>query len=188
MKKLFSSLLLATSFLAVGASASAADIEQTRTLVWTDLTSTFNARFGDGTTGQSFLENYTFTVDGLNIAASQVTSISLGTVSSVNISSFVLTGNGTTYTGTTSVDGDTQTLTLRTSGLTSGTYTLSVAGTVTGSSGGSYAGNISIAPVPEASTTAMMLGGLALVGFAATRRRRKTGAAPSMLGSNLMAA
>ncbi|MFX5957189.1 FxDxF family PEP-CTERM protein, partial [Acinetobacter baumannii] len=76
---------------------------------------------------------------------------------------FTLSGNGQTYTGTELSNGDLQTFSLRTNGLTSGLYTLSVAGTVLGSAGGSFAGNISVAPVPEASTTAMMIGGLGLI-------------------------
>ena len=56
--------------------------------------------------------------------------------------------------------------------LTGGSYKLNIAGSVSGLSGGFYAGGLNVAAVPEASTTAMMLGGLALVGFVALRRRR----------------
>lgn len=173
MKKLLSSFLVASAFVAMASSASAADIERTRTLVWTDATSTFNARYGEGTTGQTFLENFTFDVSGASAAVSSaVVSIALDGLSRLGIDSFTLSGNGQTYTGTSLLDGDTQTFNLRTNGLSTGLYTLSVAGTILGSAGGSFAGNISVAPVPEASTTAMMIGGLALIGFAAYRRRK----------------
>ncbi|MDR6583988.1 PEP-CTERM sorting domain-containing protein [Herbaspirillum sp. BH-1] len=176
MKKLLSSFLIASAFVAMASSASAADLERTRELVWTDATSTFGARYGDGTTGQTFLENFTFNVGGAGASVSSaLVSIALDGLSRVGISSFTLSGNGQTYTGTQLSSGDLQTFSLRTNGLTSGLYTLSVAGTVLGSAGGSFAGNISVAPVPEASTTAMMIGGLGLVGFAAYRRRRKAG-------------
>lgn len=175
MKKLISSLLLASALVAIGSTASAADLERTRELVWTDSTSTFNARYGDGTTGLSFLENFTFNVGTAGSAVSSaVVSIALDGLSRLGIDSFTLSGNGHTYVGTSLLNGDTQTFSLRTNGLSSGLYTLAVAGTILGSGGGSFAGNISVAPVPEASTTAMMLGGLGLVGFAAYRRRRNS--------------
>lgn len=173
MKKLLSSFLVASAFVAMASSASAADLERTRALVWTDATSTFNARYGDGTTGLTFLENFTFNVGSAGSAVSSaVVSIALDGLSRLGIDSFTLSGNGQPYTGTQVSSGDLQTFSLRTNGLTAGLYTLSVAGTVLGTSGGSFAGNISVAPVPEASTTAMMLGGLGLIGFAAYRRRK----------------
>ncbi|MBP0596614.1 PEP-CTERM sorting domain-containing protein [Herbaspirillum sp. LeCh32-8] len=188
MKKLIGSLLLASALVAIGSTASAADLERTRTLVWTDSTSTFNARYGDGTTGLSFLENFNFSVDGSSSVSSAVVSIALDGLSRLGIDSFTLTGNGQTYTGTSLLNGDTQTFSLRTNGLSAGLYTLSVAGTILGSGGGSFAGNISVAPVPEASTTAMMLGGLGLVGFAAYRRRRNGGKSESQQHNQLMPA
>ncbi|EJN05799.1 FxDxF family PEP-CTERM protein, partial [Herbaspirillum sp. YR522] len=172
-----------------GSSASAADLERTRALVWTDQTSTFTARYGDGTTGQTFLENFTFTIDSAQSAVSSaVISIALDGVSRLSLDSFVLNGVGNSWAGTSTIIGDTQTFSLRTNGLALGTYTLSVAGSILGSAGGSFAGNISIAAVPEASTTAMMLGGLALVGFGAMRRRRNGGGGAARLQGNMMAA
>lgn len=188
MKKLIGSLFLATSLLAAAATASAADLERTRALVWTDLTSTFTARYGEGTTGQSFLENFTFTIDNTSAVSAAVISIALDGVSRLSLDSFTLAGPGGSWTGTSTTIGDTQTFSLRTNGLAIGNYTLSVAGSILGSAGGSFGGNISIAPVPEASTTAMMLGGLAVVGFGAMRRRRKGGSPSQLLGNTLVVA
>lgn len=189
MKKLIGSLLLASALVAIGSTASAADLERTRTLVWTDSTSTFNARYGDGTTGLTFLENFTFDVSSAGSAVSSaVVSIALDGLSRLGIDSFTLSGNGQTYVGTSLLNGDTQTFSLRTSGLASGLYTLSVAGTILGSGGGSFAGNISVAPVPEASTTAMMLGGLGLIGFAAYRRRKGSKSDSQQQTGNMMPA
>ena len=56
--------------------------------------------------------------------------------------------------------------------LTAGTYTLQIKGTVTGSSGGSYAGVLNVAPVPEPASYAMLLSGLAIFGFAARKRNK----------------
>lgn len=55
--------------------------------------------------------------------------------------------------------------------LAAGTYTLQLKGTVVGSAGGSYAGVLNVAPVPEPETNAMLLSGLLLIGFAASKRR-----------------
>lgn len=54
------------------------------------------------------------------------------------------------------------------SGNLAGDYLLKVAGTTVG---GTYNGNISLSPVPEPDSYAMMLAGLSLMGFAARRRR-----------------
>ena len=58
--------------------------------------------------------------------------------------------------------------------LTAGTYTLQIKGTVTGTAGGSYAGLLNVAPVPEPESYAMLLSGLALFGFAASKRKKST--------------
>lgn len=55
--------------------------------------------------------------------------------------------------------------------LSPGHYTLEVSGLVNGSFGGSYAGVINVAPVPDAPGSTMALAGLALLGLAAVRRR-----------------
>lgn len=59
------------------------------------------------------------------------------------------------------------------SGLASGNYALSVLGYATGSSGGFYAGGFiaETAPVPEPETYALLLAGLGVVGFMASRRK-----------------
>lgn len=57
------------------------------------------------------------------------------------------------------------------SGLAAGTYALAVTGFTSGSMGGAYAGVLAAAPVPEPETYALMLAGLGIVGFIASRRR-----------------
>jgi hypothetical protein len=52
-----------------------------------------------------------------------------------------------------------------------GSYYEVITGTGNGTSGGIFAGSISVSPVPEASTLAMMLAGLALLGVAAYRKK-----------------
>lgn len=52
-----------------------------------------------------------------------------------------------------------------------GFYQFVVTGVTAGTSGGTYLGTLSAAPIPEAKTYAMMLAGLGLVGFVVLRRR-----------------
>ena len=62
-------------------------------------------------------------------------------------------------------------ITLSTPSLAAGSYTLQIRGLVNGTNGGSYAGVMNVAPVPEASTMALMLAGLGIVGAIVVRRR-----------------
>ncbi len=58
--------------------------------------------------------------------------------------------------------------------LVAGTYNLHVNGTVE-AGGGSYFGGITVTPIPEPETYAMMLAGLGFIGFVASRRKRRAG-------------
>jgi hypothetical protein len=60
--------------------------------------------------------------------------------------------------------------------LGAGDYILEIRGDVVGTAGGGYAGLLNIAPVPEAGEWTMLLFGSGLIGFIATRHRRKAGA------------
>lgn len=53
-----------------------------------------------------------------------------------------------------------------------GFYQFVVTGVTAGTSGGTYLGTLSAAPIPEAKAYAMMLAGLGLVGFTVLRRRQ----------------
>ncbi|MCA1325069.1 FxDxF family PEP-CTERM protein [Herbaspirillum sp. alder98] len=177
MKKAISALFVSASLLCSAASYAATDLNNTSAITFTNnLTSSLGASFGAGTSTKTFTESFTFTQGSLFTLTSAVISITLSSLSGLDITSFSLSGNGVTSTGTLTSSAGLQTWTLSASNLSSGLYTLSAIGSITGTGGGSFGGNLSVAAVPEASTTAMMLGGLALVGFAATRRRRKQGA------------
>ncbi|WP_343586876.1 FxDxF family PEP-CTERM protein [Herbaspirillum sp.] len=187
MNKLASSLILATSLAASASLANAAQIEKQSHINLNGGTSDLGASFSAKDSGKTFLENFTFKYSGLFALSAATISTALGSDSALDLTNFTLSGNGHSYTGTKSTVGNTQYYTLDLSNLTAGKYTLAVAGTVLGSRGGSFGGNISVSAVPEASTLAMMLGGLAVVGFGAWRRRKSDKASPSN-GSGLMPA
>ena len=124
-------------------------------------------------TSQSFSDSYTFTITSLTDLSSAVTATfvtknggGLSTYSLINT-----TTNATIATGTStsSPNGKNTTITFSVDAtkLTAGAYSLNVTGK------GTYGGNLTLtSSVPEVSTTAMMLGGLAFVGMMAWRRRR----------------
>jgi len=59
-------------------------------------------------------------------------------------------------------------------GLSAGTYALNVIGFASGAKGGIYGGSfvVETAPVPEPETYALMLAGLGMIGFMASRRKQ----------------
>lgn len=174
MKKLFAGIFVALSMLAATV-AHAANIVETQAITFVDNTSDLGHKFGSNTQNANFTEKYTFSSSSNFDVSAAVISIKLST-KELNITSLTLTDGTHTITGTKTTVGDTQYFKLSGSNLLSGNYTLAVSGVVLGK-GGSYGGNISISPVPEASTTAMMLGGLVIVALAALRRRRQDGGA-----------
>lgn len=185
MNKLASGLLLAASLAASASMATASQLNSTNHLNLNNGTADIGNSFSSKTSGHPFLDSFTFKYGGIFALSAAAITTALGSQSGLDITNLTLSGNGNTYTGVKSVVGNTQYYTLNVSNLTAGNYTLAVAGTVTGSRGGSFGGNISVAAVPEASTVAMMLGGLAVVGFGAWRRRRSGGDALPSHGSAL---
>ncbi len=145
---------------------------------------TYGNSFASASTGTTFYDAYYFTIpDG---STNSITStISFGTTSGLNnLRARLYAGNSNpsgTVTelisgwGTTAtlIPGlvTTETVVLNPVALLAGSYTLQIKGTVTGSGGGSYAGVLNISPVPEADSYAMLLAGLAVVGFMSRRRR-----------------
>jgi hypothetical protein len=57
------------------------------------------------------------------------------------------------------------------SNLAAGNYYAVISGKANGVAGGEYGGAISVSPVPEASSLAMMLAGLGMLGYVASRRK-----------------
>ncbi|WP_413459988.1 FxDxF family PEP-CTERM protein [Herbaspirillum huttiense] len=125
----------------------------------------------DYAAGTSFDNTYKFTIPSLSDLSASITA------------TFVKTTNGGVQTlvlknlDTNAVYGSTKftntignknytTFAIDATHLTTGNYALLITGK------GSYGGSLILTAVPEASTTAMMLGGLAFIGMMALRRRR----------------
>lgn len=175
MKNVISGVFLSAFLMLSGAAVHAStDINNTSAITFNGPSSSIGASYGTGTTGKTFTENFTFEQGTVFNVSSAVISIALDSISGLNISNFTLSGNGVTATGSMTSSSGLQTWTLTASNLISGLYTLSAIGNVTGTNGGSFGGNISVAAVPESSTVAMMLAGLGVIGFAAVRSRRKS--------------
>lgn len=132
-----------------------------------------------------FYDDYAFQIDGSTFNSLTAT-IDLGTwfdISNLQVRLY----QGNLLTTTTGPAGpalvaawSAQTLTAQSSGgdvqliapinLLPGSYVLEVRGSITGTNGGSYAGVLNLAPVPEPGAVGMMLAGFGLLGFLARRR------------------
>lgn len=133
-----------------------------------------------------FYDDYAFQVDGSTFNSLTAT-IDLGSwfdISNLQVRLY----RGTLQTTTTGPAGPSlvaawsaQSLTAQSTGgdvqviapidLLPGSYVLEVRGNITGTYGGSYAGVMNLAPVPEPGAVALMLAGLGVVGVASRRRR-----------------
>ncbi|CAN5167510.1 hypothetical protein BH11PSE9_BH11PSE9_24790 [soil metagenome] len=134
-----------------------------------------NTTFSNTPKAGSFTDTYTFTVpDALDLTTGSVTSKMNG-AKDVDFSSLTITGGGNSYSFVqTGFDGvsESEQWTLNGINLSVGTnYTLTIAGVSTGKA--LYTGELSVAAVPEPETYALMLAGLAGVGFVTRRRQAK---------------
>lgn len=139
----------------------------------------------------SFYDAYTFTIAGPAAYDSFTATINLANVLNIqNLQAALFNGQalqgpgshigftggstGGVVSGMSWNSGNGSFITLSTNSLAAGTYTLEVRGLVTGTNGGSYAGVMNVAPVPEASSMALMLAGFGVVGAVVARRRKVT--------------
>lgn len=116
-----------------------------------------------------FTDHYSFSIAALGNVAGGLVDFLLFQWNDVNLSSVVVTGGGQVHTDNSASDG------FSFAGLAAGNYDLAVSGSLDrGQLLGGYTGSISsvAAPVPEPETYAMLMLGLAGVGFAARRRNK----------------
>jgi len=137
----------------------------------------FSASYGDSfnalASGTTFDDGFTFSITATSAADSSLTTSIPTKAKGLDITLFqvvkydVSTGNIlATYAST----GSNLTATLG-----SGNYYLEVGGTVTGTKGGSFGGNLDVvvAAVPEPETYAMLFAGLGLMGFMVRRNKKQ---------------
>ncbi len=116
-----------------------------------------------------FTDHYSFSIAALGNVAGGLVDFLVFQWNDVNLSSVVVTGQGQVRSDTSAADG------FSFAGLSAGHYVLAVSGSLGhGQLLGGYSGSISsvAAPVPEPETYAMLMLGLAGVGFAARRRNK----------------
>ena len=122
--------------------------------------------------GAGFTDHYSFSVAALGNVAGGLVDFLVFQWNDVNLSSVVVSGQGQVRSDSTPANG------FSFAGLAAGNYDLAVSGYIDrGQWFGGYTGSISsvssvAAPVPEPETYAMLMLGLAGVGFAARRRNK----------------
>lgn len=181
-----SALFAGAAFASQGAAAQA--IDRTVPLVTVgDGVGGFNAHFGDtftaSTFGNTFTDVFTFNVSTPFDAAASVTSSYLNTPQTKDL---LITGlslyrydPGTMAILGTAIAGvnetgfgshPTDSWSLSAYGLSSGYYALQVNGQVLGAGGGAFGGDLTVSPVPEPQSWAMLLAGMGMLGMAAHRK------------------
>lgn len=129
----------------------------------------YNATFSNTGVSSPFDNWISFSLPADSSGNGSANVISLSNVNNVIFTAFNLYENAVKI-ATGLVGGTTSFLSFN-GGATPGNYQLEVAGfKMAPRLSGSYAGNISIAPVPEPEIYAMLLAGLGLIGFSARRR------------------
>lgn len=160
---------------ALVAPAMAADVSNPPTaLVLVDGTAHFGASFGAGNMGNTFSDQYTFSLVGPNFVDTLVASIAHSDLVGLSITGYDLYDSTNTLvaSGVQNSTGMVDLWTMSTTGLAAGDYYVQVTGALISETSGSYAGNLNITVVPEPGTYAMLLAGLGLVGMAGRRAKR----------------
>ncbi|NHZ90355.1 PEP-CTERM sorting domain-containing protein [Massilia sp. CCM 8733] len=176
--KVFLSAIALASAALVSSQASAVEIINTSTLEFVDNFAEADGFFAGGNKGNTFIDNYSFTLAQAGEFAAGIFSVTGSAKTGLDITEFnLIDSTGSLFGGTLLSTGATDQWSLSTSSLNAGTYTLQVKGSILGNTVGRYSTNIALAPVPEPETYAMMLAGLGLLGFTARRRNKKAAAA-----------
>ncbi|WP_377703835.1 FxDxF family PEP-CTERM protein [Pseudoduganella sp. UC29_71] len=158
-----------------GSLAHAADISQTTALSLTGNTAHFGRDLTAYSVGDLFTDRFTFTTASLSNFVGGVIHVSpgAGPAKDIDITDLSLYNSlGLVVGGVSHGNGAADVWTIKSMGpLAADNYYLQVSGTVLSADDASYAGHLTLAPVPEPATYGMMLGGLGVLGFLARRRK-----------------
>jgi hypothetical protein len=137
----------------------------------------FSSSYGDSfnaaASGSTFDDAFGFTVTATSEADSSLTTSIPTTAKGLDISLFQVvkydTTTGSILSTYKSTGNDLSAI------LSTGSYYIEVAGTVTGAKGGSFGGNldVTVTAVPEPETYAMLFAGLGLMGFMVRRNKKQ---------------
>ena len=144
-----------------------------------DTAAFFGDSLGEGNSGSTFADRFTFTIDGtvgINVDAI-VASVSRSPDVGLDITGlWLFDGNDTLISqGTSLQSGAVDVWTVAGGNFSAGDYYLRVNGNMVSNDAASFGGAIMLAPVPEPETYGMMLGGLGVLGYLARRRKAKRG-------------
>ncbi|MGO4378275.1 FxDxF family PEP-CTERM protein [Pseudoduganella sp. RAF19] len=125
--------------------------------------------------GNTFADQYTFSLSGVSNVLADVYSFSGNAKNGLDITGFSLFNAAGTLvsSGNQLSTGQTDQWVLDLGKLAADNYYLQVSGSALSKSAGSYTTNLSVSAVPEPATYGMLLGGLAVLGLATARRRKQ---------------
>jgi hypothetical protein len=136
----------------------------------------FSAAFGAGNFNNTFVDKYTFSItDPSDVVDALVGSIARSSLVGLEINGFDLYASDNTLLGSGAMQqsGTVDLWTISTGAtLPMGGYYIAVSGRMVSDMSASYGGNLSLAPIPEPATCAMLAAGLGVVGLALRRRKQ----------------
>lgn len=173
-KSLIAALVLATASFGPTA-ALAQDVSQPpEALVLLDGSGFFGDSFAANNMGDTFSDQFTFSITGIaHHLDAIISSISGSASTGLDITGLSVYSEGGVLiqSGTSLMSGVNDVWTVSADNLAIGNYYLQVSGSMVSTSSGSFGGAVALVPVPEPETYGMMLAGLGLVGYMARRRK-----------------